>query len=428
MPLLVPLAFLAFIALGLPDGILGVAWPSMRRDFAVPLDTLGLLLGTAVVGYFASSFSCGKLLALLGLGNLLAFSTWLTGVSLLGYALLPAFPLLLAAACLAGLGGGAVDSALNTYAAFRFRPRTLNWLHASYSLGAFLGPTTVALALAAGLTWRWAYGAVALVQAALGIIFFVARNRWDLPHADAPGADSAAGSGAASAVSGGAGSGVADAGPAPDAAGAASTVSAGAAAPSYRETLALGPVWGAVLAFFLYTGLEVSVGQWSYTLLREGRGLEAGRAAFWVSLFWGGFTGGRVIAGLLPLADRTAWVLRLCSAGMLAGAALAALGHDRWPTPLGLLLVGLSFAPIYPALVSSTPARLGRRHAANAMGFQVAAATAGMAAVPALIGVAARRLGHEAIARGWVLCAVAALAVLVVLAGGARRGTMSGNG
>jgi fucose permease len=188
-----------------------------------------------------------------------------------------------------------------------------------------------------------------------------------------------------------------------------------------------------VLAFFLYTGLEYSVGQWSYTLLREGRGLEPGRAALWVSLYWGGFTGGRVVAGLLPLADRTAAVLRLCSAGMAVGAALAALGHGRWPTPLGLLLVGLSFAPIYPALVASTPARIGRRHSANAMGFQVAAATAGMAAIPALIGVAARRLGLEAIARGWVLCALAALSVLLVLAGEVgrggvvRRGTMSGN-
>lgn len=395
MPLLVPLAFLAFIALGLPDGILGVAWPTMRRDFGVPLDAMGLLLGTAVVGYFASSFSCGKLLALLGLGNLLAFSTWLAAASLLGYALLPAFPLLLIAACLAGLGGGAVDSALNTYAAFRFRPRTLNWLHASYSLGAFLGPATVAAAIAMGWTWRWAYGAVALVQGLLGLVFFVARHRWD------------------AAVSG----------PAPETAAAAD-----AAAPAYRETLALGPVWLGVLAFFLYTGLEYAVGQWSYTLIREGRGLAPATAAVWVSIYWGAFTGGRVIAGLLPLGDRTALLLRLCAAGMTAGAALTAVGGGGPLTPVGLGLLGLSFAPIYPALVASTPARLGRRHSANAMGFQVAAATAGIAALPAVIGVAARRLGLEAIAQGWVLCALAALAVLLALAAETRGTTMSGNG
>lgn len=376
MNLLAPLAFLAFIALGLPDGILGVAWPSMRQAFGAPLDALGLLLLAIMAGYVISSFACGKLLARMGVGTLLSLSTLLTAVSLLGYAVLPVFPALLLAAALAGLGGGAVDSALNTYAAFRFQPRSLNWLHASYSLGAFLGPATVSLVLAAGLSWRWAYVLVAAVQGVLGTVFWFTRRRWVLGGHSAEAAKPAE----------------------PPAA--------------FAETLRLGKVWISVLAFFLYTGLEFSVGQWSFTLLTEGRGLATAKAALWVSGYWGAFTGGRVLAGLLPLGDRSQLLLRLCPAGMLAGAALAAFGGTSWATPAGLALLGLFFAPVYPAMVALTPARLGARHAANAMGFQVAAATVGLAVVPALIGVVARRWGLESIGQAWVLVSLLVWAVL----------------
>lgn len=381
MPLLVSVAYLAFIAIGLPDGILGVAWPSMRREFGVPLDALGLLLGFGIAGYMLSSFACGKLLNRMGIGTLLALCTWLAAASLLGFAVLPTFPTLLLAGCLAGLGGGAIDSALNTYAAFNFRPRTLNWLHACYSLGAFLGPMAVTAALAAERSWRFAYAGVALAQALLGLVFLVTRRIWTVPR------------------TGPAGEAPGDWKPA-----------------SYRETLARGPVWLGILAFFLYTGLEFSVGQWAYTLLLEGRGLVAGQAALWVSAYWAAFTGGRVLAGLLPLGDRVGLLLRLCPAGMVAGAALAALGGAGYPALAGLVLLGLAFAPVYPAMVSATPARLGDRHAANAMGFQVTAATAGLAAVPGLIGMAAERLGYEAIGRGWLLCAFLVLLCLAAVA------------
>lgn len=382
MPLLVPIAFLAFIALGLPDGILGIAWPSMRSTFAVPLDALGILLTAAVVGYTLSSFSCGLLLKRMTIGALLAASTFLTAFSLAGYALLPTFPALLAAAFTAGLGGGAVDSALNTYAAFRFRPRSLNWLHASYSLGGFLGPLVMSGVLFLGGPWRWGYAFVAAAQVLLGAVFLITRRAWEVP----------------------------------------ASVASPASAPSptshasYRETLSRGKVWLGIFAFLFYTGLEFSVAQWAYTLLTQARGLEAGKAALWVSVYWGGFMGGRILAGFLPLGDRTALLLRLAPLGMIAGAVLVLAGGAGSAVLAGLALFGLAFAPVYPALVSITPRRLGARDSANAMGFQVAAATVGVALVPGLIGMAAERIGVESIGWSWLAAAGVVLVCLALVA------------
>jgi fucose permease len=390
MPLLLPIAFLAFIALGLPDGILGVAWPSMRAAFSVPLDALGLLLAAAVAGYVLSSFSCGFLLKRMRIGTLLAASTWLTAASLAGYALLPSFPALLSAAFLAGLGGGAVDAALNTYAAVRFRARSLNWLHASYSLGGFLGPLVMSGVIALGGPWRWGYAFIAVAQALLGAVFLSTRRAWDAP---------------AAAMKPALADSVPEAGAGPP-----------RAAPSYRETLSRGKVWLGILAFLAYTGLEFSVAQWGFTLLTQGRGLMAAKAALWISVYWGAFLGGRVLAGLSSLGDRSRLLLRICPLGMLAGAGLAAAGGSGPVTLAGLAVMGFAFAPVYPAMVSLTPARLGLRDSANAMGFQVAAATAGVALFPGLIGVAAGRLGVEAIAWGWLAAAALVQAILVPLA------------
>ena len=142
------LASLAFVSLGLPDGLLGVAWPSMRADFGLPLDALGVLLAAFTSGYVSASFAGGRLLARLGLGALLAVSCFLTGLSLLGYALAPAWGMVVALALVAGLGAGGIDTGINTYAAERHGPGMLNWLHACYGIGAAGGPAIMTAVLA----------------------------------------------------------------------------------------------------------------------------------------------------------------------------------------------------------------------------------------------------------------------------------------
>lgn len=375
--LLLPIAFLAFAALGLPDGILGVSWPAMREGFRVPLDALGLLLAISTAGYVVSSFWCGWLVARLGLGGLLAASTFLAAASLAAYAASPNFGVLMGAGLAAGLGGGAVDAGLNTYAALRFPPRFINWLHASYSLGALLGPLLMAAVLAHGGLWRGGYALVAAVQAGLGVVFLLTLKAW---RTRASTRDSPAGSPVSAPI-------------------------------GYLEALSDSRVWPGIAAFFLYTGLEFSVGQWAYSLLTLGRGLDKARAGLWVGLFFGGFFAGRALAGGLPLGGNLRLILRGAPACLVAAALSAWLGGTGPFAAAGLLLLGLACAPIYPALVAATPLRLGVRLAAHAMGMQVAAATLGIAVLPGLIGILAQRAGAGSIALGWI--------ALSAMAGGA---------
>lgn len=155
--LLALLAFLAFVSLGLPDGLLGVSWPSMRGAFDVPLTALGLLVGIQTAGYLVSSFLSGRVLRVMSIGSILALSTLAAALALLGFALTHSWPLLLAFGFLAGLAGGAVDAGLNAYGASHFSARVLNWLHASFGVGTTLGPLIVTAVLSSGSVWRWSY-------------------------------------------------------------------------------------------------------------------------------------------------------------------------------------------------------------------------------------------------------------------------------
>jgi fucose permease len=152
-----------------------------------------------------------------------------------------------------------------------------------------------------------------------------------------------------------------------------------------------------VALFFLYTGVEVTAGQWGFTLLSEARGLPVATAGAWVSAYWGTFTLGRVLFGTVPLAAPLHMLLRLCLGGVVLGAALLWLGAADLLSLLGLVLMGLALAPIFPFLIATTPERLGPAHAANAIGFQVAAATLGGTVIPAGVGLLAGRTGLETI-------------------------------
>ena len=183
---LVPvLAALAFVSLGLPDGLLGVAWPSIRASFGLELDALGALLVAATTGYVASSFSSGHLLGRINLGTVLAVSCGLTATALLGYASASAWLVVLALGAVLGLGSGAIDAALNTYVATHHGPRMLNWLHACFGVGAASGPLVMTAVLESGSTWRRGYAIVGLAQLALAGCFVVTFRSW--PRSDGAG-------------------------------------------------------------------------------------------------------------------------------------------------------------------------------------------------------------------------------------------------
>ncbi|HKS99167.1 MAG TPA: MFS transporter, partial [Rugosimonospora sp.] len=172
------LAYLAFASMALPDGLLGVAWPAMRASLGQPVSAVGLLMPFGVASSLLSSAGTGFLLARTGVGRLLALSALLSAIALAACGLAPAFWAVIAAVVLLAAGFGAVDSGLNAYAARHFTARHINWMHASYGLGAATGPILVTGVIAAGLSWRWAYGCVAVILALVAAAFFATAGRW----------------------------------------------------------------------------------------------------------------------------------------------------------------------------------------------------------------------------------------------------------
>ncbi|HEX9188114.1 MAG TPA: MFS transporter, partial [Vicinamibacteria bacterium] len=190
---LVPLAFLAFVSLGLPDGVLGVAWPSIRREFDRPIDQLGLILLATMAGYLVSSFSAGPMLERLGLGRLLVGSGLLVAASAAAWGATPWWPPIVAFGFVSGLGAGAIDAGVNAFAAARFTPRVITWLHACWGLGAMIGPLVMTAVIASGAGWRWGYALLAASLVALSAAFAATLGLWRLPGARASPAPGVAG-------------------------------------------------------------------------------------------------------------------------------------------------------------------------------------------------------------------------------------------
>ena len=359
--ILIGFCFIAFISLGLPDGLLGVAWPGIRADFELPLDALGALVIATTAGYMLSSFVSGALGRYLGIGRLLALSCLITGLALLGFTLVPFWLLIVALGLVLGMGAGAIDASLNAFVAQHYSERLMQWLHASFGVGITLGPLimTVSLNLTGG--WVPGYWLVGVIQLGLGLGFFLTARLWSQPATRSPE-------------------------PGPEARPA-----------SLWTSLKYLPVWLSMLLFFCYTGLELTLGLWGYSLLTEARGIAAAQAGLWMAVYWGMFTLGRILAGLVA---NSLGNHRL----VVGGLALALLGGLLlWWNPLswlGLAAVGLTgfgFAPIFPGLVSGTRQRVGRAHLANAMGMQIAAAGVGVACLPALAGLLADHWSLEVI-------------------------------
>jgi fucose permease len=355
LPALLVLNFAAFVSLGLPDGLLGVAWPSIRRTFDLPLEALGGLLVSFTAGYVVSSFSSGAVLARMTVGALLSASCLATGVSLLGYALAPDWGIMVACAALAGLGAGAIDAGVNAYVATHHGARTLNWMHAAYGVGAASGPLIMTGVMTSGRGWQFGYGLVAAGQLALAALFGASRGWWPAPQRSA------------------------------------ATESA-AAAPVLR-TLRLPRVWLGIAAFFVYTGLEAVAGVWAYSFLTSVRGLSMARAGAGVTLYWVSLTAGRMIFGAIVGRRSLAFMLRAALALLVGAAGLIWLFSSSLVSVFGFGLLGLAAGPVFPSLMAGTPTRLGEAHVRNGVGFQVAAAALGQSLLPALVGVLARGLG-----------------------------------
>ncbi|MGV8026485.1 MAG: MFS transporter [Anaerolineaceae bacterium] len=360
---LIVLAYIAFIALGMPDGLLGVAWPSIRTNFSVPIDAIGMLIPASVAGYLTSSFLSGILISRWGIGKILSVSCAMTGMALLGYTLVPVWWMMVLLGVLSGLGAGAIDAGLNSYVAANFGEGLMQWLHASYGIGITSGPIIMTIALSKWDSWRIGYRVVGSFQFALAICFALTLSIWNRK-----------------------------------------TYSKKSKEPNFTEyktplieTLHQSRAWLSMLLFFTYVGAETSIGTWTYSLLTESRGVNPTAAGFFTGSYWATFTIGRVIAGLYA---KRVGVNRLVQGSVvvaLIGTILLIWNPSEVVNLLAVAVIGLAIAPIFPAFMSGTSNRVGPRFATNTIGMQIAASGLGTAIIPSLLGVLARRFSLEII-------------------------------
>jgi MFS family permease len=347
------LALLAFFAIALPDAMLGVSWPFMRVTFDQPLAAMTLVLPFGVAATVVSTSSWTWAAARLGLGRLLAGSIALSAVALLCCALAPAYWVIVFCAVLFGLSAGAIDAALNSYAARHFGPRQINFMHAAYGIGAATSPLIVTVVVSAGTSWRWAYLIVMIIQGALAVLFAFSSRRWN------------------------------------EAAGKTSNTSTATPFPSPMNRARWRPQPRAVAGLLVVAvecGLESVVGLWAFVFLLEAVALEPAIAGVVVSGYWAALVVGRVLLG--SVAEQVGTWAVLAAATIMAVIAAALMVSQRpIPTAVGVLVLGLAVAPIYPLLVLTTAERTTASSVDRLVGYQAAASTLGSVIFASVVGL-----------------------------------------
>jgi fucose permease len=349
---LLVIIYLSFISLGLPDSLLGSAWPSMSADMAVPLSYAGILSMTIAGCTIISSFLSDRIIRRLGTGLVTALSVSLTAFALLGVALSPGFWWLCVIAVPLGLGAGSVDTALNNFVALHYKARHMNWLHCFWGVGATLGPVIMSLFLKNANGWKMGYGTIGVVQAVLVAALFLSLPLWKKAAAEH--------SSSASEIH--------------------------QPRMPLREVLKISGVKSALLAFFFYCALETTTGLWGSSYMVSVKGLSAEEAARWISMFYLGITAGRLICGFLSIKLDNKKMIRIGEIVMGAGLAFVFLPAGGWFLQFGFMMLGLGCAPVFPGMLHETPVRFGKGISQTMVGLQMGFAYIGSTFMPALFG------------------------------------------
>ncbi|MBT1172118.1 MFS transporter [Bifidobacterium sp. MA2] len=364
--LLLAVIYLSFISLGLPDALLGAAWPTMSQDLGAPVSWAGGISMTISAATICSALMSDRMTMRFGAGRVTAASVSLTAAALMGFSFAPNYWTLVALAVPYGLGAGGVDAALNNYVAIHYESRHMSWLHCMWGVGALTGPYVMGYALSGGQGWPWGYRYIGFIQIALTAVIVVSLPLW---KARVAGADSVA-----SAVDDSAASGASERKPL----GLRGVV----AIPGAREIL---------LMFLCYCAIESTCMLWGASYMVMGHGIGKASAASWISLFFIGITVGRALSGFLTMRLADHEMIRLGQALILAGIVVMML-----PLPnhlgvfAGLTVVGLGCAPVYPCIIHSTPAYFGEENSQAIVGVQMACAYIGSMLMPPLFGLIAQ--------------------------------------
>ena len=350
MTTLLVLIYIAFISLGLPDSVLGSAWPVMQAELGAPLSLAGYISMVVSAGTVVSSLASNRLITRFGVGRVTAVSVLMTAAGLLGISLAPGAWMLFLCAIPLGLGAGSVDAALNNFVALHYAARHMSWLHCFWGIGATAGPMILSLQLSHGASWRSAYGLISGIQFALALALFLTLPVWR--RAKAPAAESGE-------------------------------------EQRYltnREALRLPLVRTALVGFVFFCAVETTSGLWASTYLHQARGLSASEAAMGASMFYGAITLGRLITGFAASRISPTRLIRIGQCVCLAGAAMVALPAPSAVGMLGIAVIGLGTSPIYPNMLHETPRRFGARNSQAIVGLEMAFAYIGSTLIPPLFG------------------------------------------
>ena len=358
------LALGSFAVLGLPDGMLGPAWPEMRQTFGAPIAALGLILLVSTAGSVAISAFVGWLIQRIGVPALLATAGICAALGGAGFALAPGLWLILAVAVLVGVAAGMMDGGLNTAIGLAGRPRLLNLLHAAYGVGTTIGPLLITVAIVTG-SWRPAYAVLSALDLVIATLW-LRQRRSDRLHAT-PEPPTPAESAEPSS-------------PGPE---------AGNPHPSegWSRRRASAAVIAGMVLFFVYTGVEVGAGQWEASYCRGHLGLSASAAAIATFFYWAAFTGARIVLAVLPRQLELVRIIRWGSVLGVVGAAAIWWQPNRAVALAGFIVLAGGLSGVFPALIGLTPARIGHRRAEHVIAWQVGAAAAGGSGLSAFLGL-----------------------------------------
>lgn len=371
--LLLAIIYLAFISLGLPDSLLGSAWPTMYQQFGVPISYAGIISMIISAGTIVSSLQSDRLTKKLGTGKVTAISVAATAVALFGFSFSHSFWALCLWTIPYGLGAGSVDASLNNYVALHYESRHMSWLHCMWGVGATAGPYIMGIALSMGQGWNMGYRYIGIIQVVLTAVLVFSLPLWKGRKSTTENLQNAEMEQLLENVS-------------------EKADTTAEKALSLREILKIAGAKEVMLCFFCYCALEQTAGLWASSYLTLHKGVSSETAAIFASLFYIGITVGRAISGFITMKLNDTQMVRLGQSIIVLGIMAMVLPGSNVLALAGLILIGLGCAPIYPCVIHSTPAHFGADKSQAIIGVQMAFAYIGILAMPPLFGVLASRI------------------------------------
>jgi fucose permease len=358
--LLLIIIYISFISLGLPDSLLGSAWPSMHQGLNVPLYYAGYISMIIAAGTVISSIFSEKIIKRLGTGIVTAISVLMTAVALVGFSFSNIFVFLCLCAIPLGLGAGSVDAALNNYVALHYKAKHMNWLHCFWGIGASIGPIIISFFLINKNSWNQGYRTIGIIQICLVIILFFTLPLWknnksrNIQEQNSKNKKI-----------------------------------------KFIELFRIAGVKQILVVFFCYCAIETTTGLWGSSYLVMTRNIPPEVAAQWISLYYIGITSGRFISGFLTIKLNNRQMIRLGQGLIACGVIALLLPFDNILLLPGFFIIGLGCAPIYPSLLHETPNNFGNEYSQAIMGIQMACAYIGTTFMPPLFGRMASYLNFD---------------------------------